>query len=133
MWQEGILLELIETVKLVDEKDDPLAAGLLDHFLDFFHAYRHRGEGYVGKFHDPSDEPADRCLADPAWPPEYERWHIAAFYQDPQHFSFPEEMLLSYDIVERPRTHPVGERFLFHFLDQCIVRKKLHLILFSLL
>ena len=99
----------------VDEDDGagavlPRAFGVGHHLLDFLDAGQHCGEfDEIGVRHA-RDDLGQRRLADTGRPPEDERAGIVALDLHAQRLARSEDVLLPNKLVERARTHAIGQR-----------------------
>ena len=115
VWQEGVLLRLVEAMDLVDEEDRAAAAlpdhpGLLDHAPDVLHAGADGGERPELEAGAAGDDPGEGRLAAAGRPPEDHRGNAVLLDHPAEGLAGAEEVLLSEELLEGARAHPVGER-----------------------
>ena len=113
--QERILLRLVEAVNLVDEDDGPRAVlprafGVGHDLLDFFDPGEHGGELDELRLGHVRDDLGERGLARARRPPEDQRAGIVAIDLRAQRLARSDQVLLTDVLVERSRTHAVGQR-----------------------
>src|SRR5439155_5039280 len=101
---------------LVDKKKRGHAAGLLlqagalDHLADFLDARGDRAERDEMAPARPRDEARERGLARARRTPENHRRKLSSLDRALEKASGPQELLLTEEFLEAPRTHPLGER-----------------------
>ena len=115
MRQERVLLRLVEAVNLVDEDDGarailPRALGIGHDLLDFLDAGQHGGELDELRLGHARDDLRQRGLAGARRSPEDERANIVALDLRAQRLAGRDQMLLADKLIERPRTHAIGQR-----------------------
>src|SRR4051794_21065896 len=116
MWQEGVLLRLVEPVDLVEEQDgartverQPLLR-LGDRRADVGHTGHHRGHRREVRSDLTCKESREARLAGPGRTPQEQRREMTARDRPAEWAALPDEMLLAHELVEGPRPHPGGER-----------------------
>ena len=115
MRQERVLLRLVEAMNLIDEDDSSRsvlagAFGISHDLLDFLDPGQHRRELNKLRLSHASDDLGQRSLARPRRAPENERANIVALKLRAQRLSRRNQMLLANKLIQRPRTHTVGQR-----------------------
>jgi hypothetical protein len=114
--QEGVLLCPVEAMDLVDEDDGapamPRAVGLrrADDLPDLLDAGEHGREGDEAGARDARHEGRQRGLAGARRSPEDHRVELARLEGRPQHSPRSQQVLLADHLVERARSHAIGER-----------------------
>ena len=113
--EKGILLRFVEAVNLVDENDGAGAVlagavGIAHDLLNFLDAGEHGGEFDEVGLGDTGDDLGERGLAGAGRAPEDHRGRIIALDLHPQRFAGADQVLLPDELVERARTHAVGQR-----------------------
>ncbi len=118
MWQEHVLLGLVESVNLINEQKSALipelgvGAGLLyfsSNVSDVgFHSIQcfETGASRIGH------NPREGGFSGSGRPVENEGCESVCFNRAPEEFSFSEDVLLTSDFGEGNRTHASGQRFL---------------------
>ncbi len=99
----------------VDEDDGagailPRALGIGHDLLDFLDPGEHRGELDEVRVGHARDNLRQSGLADSGWSPEDERASIVTLNLHAQRLARTQDVLLAGKLVERPRTHAVGQR-----------------------
>src|ERR1017187_8399659 len=112
--QEGVLLGLVEAVGLVDEEDGAgaQAGGLFGgnhHLLDLLDAGHDRGELDEGRVGERGDDLGERGFAGTGRAPEDHGGGIVVGYCKAQGLARTEQMLLADELLERVRTHALGQ------------------------
>src|SRR5690242_13543986 len=130
VWQERILLRLVEAVDFVDEQDRPAsqaaaALGVGHHGLDFLDSAQHRAKRHAIAVRRPRDQLRQRCLSDAGRPPQDQRAQLVAFNLGPERFAWAEDVFLAYEFVERLRAHSFGERAFC--VCRCVTRKRIRI------
>jgi hypothetical protein len=114
--QKGILLGLVEPVNLVDEEDrapaEPTARvfGFGHYLADFLDSREHGAEGDEPRPRHACDQSRQGGLAGTWRTPQDDRVEAILFDRLTQRPAGREQRLLPDVLVERTRTHPLGER-----------------------
>ena len=114
MWQKSVLLGAIEAMNLIDEQDGTRAvsAGFFrvgHHLLDFFDPGKHGGKLYELSFGDMCDDLRQRGLARARRSPEDDGAGIVTLNLQAERLARADDVLLADKLVERARTHTVGQ------------------------
>ena len=110
--QQDVLLGLVEAVDLIDEQQRPLSrrrepvAGFAEDFPQFFHAAGHGAQLAEVAAGGPGQQAGERGLAGAGRAVEDHRTEAVGRQQPAEQFAFAQEVLLSDELVQRPRPHP---------------------------
>src|SRR5262249_31600048 len=134
MRQEGILLRLVEAMDLVDEEDGffgeliaPL--GRLGHDVaDVLDPGPDRRDLPKARAHAASQKACQRGLPGAGWAPQNQRRQGALAQGALEQAARAQEMALPDELLERARTHALGQR-LAHVSSLGPVREKVHSVL----
>src|SRR5271157_2882566 len=115
VWQEGVLLRLVEAMNFVDEDDGARAVlagavGVGHDLLDFLDAGEYRGKFDELGFGNAGDDFRKRRFAGARRSPEDHRGGIIAFDLDTQRLAGTDEMFLANKLLKRAWTHAIGQR-----------------------
>ena len=119
MGQQRVLLRLVEPMDLVEEQDGPRTVqgqpflGLGDRRADIGDAGHDRGHRRELGPDLPREQPGEARLPGAGWSPQQQRREMAPGDAPAQRSALADEVLLSDELVERPRPHPRGERLAF--------------------
>ena len=114
--EQGVLLGLVETMDLVDEKhrgsgvgEDVLPGGV-DHLSHLLDSGAHGREGEELPLEGIGDNPGEGGLSDTRRTPEYEGGEVAGVYHVPQDAALTHKMPLTDIFREIFGPHPLGKR-----------------------
>ncbi len=114
--KQRVLLRFVEAVHLVDEQNRPLSVqpepivGTVDGSADVFDAREDGVEREEVFGRTPGDDASERRLPRSRRTVEQQARHPVGFDGATQQFARPQDVRLTGELVERTRTHPVGER-----------------------
>src|SRR6185437_10636629 len=113
--KEGILLGFVEAVDFINKDDGSSAIlagafGVSHDLLDFFNACQYGGKLNEVSLGHPRNDLRQSGLARPGRPPEDQRTNIVALNLRAQGLAGRYQLFLAHELVERSRTHAVGER-----------------------
>ena len=113
--QKSVLLGLVEAMHFVDKNNGPASGaprvfGGGHHVLDLANAAEHRAEGDKFGVRAARDQARERGLAAAGRSPQNHRAEIVAFDGHAQRLAGAEQRLLPGKLLERARTHPLGQR-----------------------
>ena len=114
--QEGVLLRLVEAVRLVDEEHRRASpgrahpAGALDGGADVLHAREHRRKAQELRVAVARHDARERGLAGAGRAPQHHGVQVAGLQRAPQRRPRPEQVLLAHHLVQAARAHAVGQR-----------------------
>ena len=114
-WQKTVLLGAVEAVDLIDEQQRPLPGPppprrLLECALEVGDAGEHRGQLHEMQPRAVGKQASDGGLAAAGRAPEDQRGQRAPLQHAGERAVGAEQMVLSHDIVERPRAQAIGQR-----------------------
>ncbi len=110
-----VLLGLVEAMNFVDENHGasavlPRSLGVGHDLLDFLDPGEHGAELDKLRAGQAGDDLRQRSLAGAGRPPEDQRAQVVALNLRPQRLAWRDQMLLPDELIERARTHAVGQR-----------------------
>ena len=114
--QHGVLLQLVESMDLVDEQDGPLAVhaqpvpGLLRRPVQVLHAGAHSAQRHEVGIGGPGDDEGERGLARARRPPQDHRKGRVPLDGLVQEAALSDQRPLAQEIVQRIRPHPRCQR-----------------------
>ena len=114
VWQEGVLLSLVEAVNFVDEDDGTRAVltrafGIGHDLLDLFDSGEHGGKFNELRFRHIRDNLRQCGFAGAGWSPEDERARLVAINLRTQRFAGTDEMFLTGELIKCAGPHAVGK------------------------
>ena len=119
--QKGVLLGFVETVDFVYEQDgSPFLAeqaaglGLVKDLAHILYPRRNGTEGVEIAVQGFGNDMGQGGLTHSGRTPENEGTQVPAFYHFPQDAAFSNQMTLAHILVQRPGSHPLGERRQHH-------------------
>ena len=119
VWQQGILLRLVESMDLVEEEDRPGPVQrqpllrLRDRGPDLHHAGHHRREGDELGADGVGEQTREARLAGAGRSPQQHRGEVPARDAASERPTLADEVTLPDEFVEVPRAHPGGQRLAF--------------------
>ena len=116
VWQQGILLRLVEAMNLIDEQDGVLALRqvllcLLHGCADVLHAGKHRRQGNELAVEGMGGQSCERGFADPGRPPKDHRMGFARQEGQLQGLAVSQQIRLADHLIEHLRTHRFRQRW----------------------
>jgi hypothetical protein len=115
MWQQGILLSLVEAMDLIDKQkstfamSETLQAGFFNDGANLLHSSEDGTERDKVRVGLGGDDLSQGSFPSARRRPQNYRGQAILFDRPPQEFSLPQQVRLSNELLEREGSHPLGQ------------------------